>query len=346
MTTPKQDGFHFPAEWHEQEATWLSFPQNSDTWEGSKRHNLYPAYFQFIKEIAEVEKVRLNIGQKIPVEWIKYELNHLKANLGNIEIFTFPVNDAWARDFGAGFVINPNTKQKAIVNWEYNAWGGKYPPFDSDNAMPSNIAKHFGLKMYSPNIVMEGGSVDFNGQGTVLTTTDCLLNKNRNPHLSQKEIENYLCEYYGVSQVIWLGEGIVGDDTDGHVDDITRFVNENTVITVIENDKNDANYHQLHENLEKLQNIILHNGKKLEVIILPMPTPHYIDEERLPASYANFLIVNEKVLVPIFKSENDTKALGILQDCFPKRKVIGIDASQIVWGLGTLHCLSQQEPRI
>lgn len=343
MQTPKSLGFYFPAEWHQQEAVWLSFPHNQNTWEGQKMNNIYPAYFQFIAEIAEVQKVAINCTEKVKI-WLENELPKQKINLKNVNLYLHPTNDAWCRDHGPAFLLHKDKKEKAIVNWEYNAWGGKYPPFDDDNNIPSNIAKTLNLPIFNAGIIMEGGSVDFNGEGTVLTTTNCLLNQNRNPHLSQKEIEKYLCDFYGVSQIIWLGDGIVGDDTDGHIDDITRFVNKNTVITMIEKNTKDENYHYLQENLEKLQNIQLFNGDKLEIVTLPMPAPHFIDNERLPASYANFLIINEKVIVPTFRCVQDKEALSILQNCFPKHTIVGIDAYHIIWGLGSFHCLSQQEP--
>jgi agmatine deiminase len=243
--------------------------------------------------------------------------------------------------------VNYAEKKKSIVDWGYNAWGGKYPPFDLDDVVPTRIAKEFGLDVFHPGIVMEGGSVEFNGKGTLLTTTACLLNKNRNPHLSQKEIEQYLVDYYGVEHFLWLGDGIVGDDTDGHIDDITRFVNEDTVVTVVEENKADENYHLLQENLSALKTMRLENGKQLNIVELPMPAPVIYEEQRLPASYANFYIGNQYVVVPTFRDEkNDDKALMILQDCFKTRKVVGLDSTDIIWGLGSFHCLSQQEPLV
>jgi len=261
-----------------------------------------------------------------------------------LRFYHFPTNDAWCRDHGPAFLINPEAKQKVIVDWGYNAWGGKYPPFDLDDVIPAKIGERLGLPVYHPGIVMEGGSVDFNGRGTVITTTACLRNKNRNPQLNQQQIEGYLQNYYGVEQVLWLGDGIVGDDTDGHIDDITRFVNEDTVVTVIEENRNDENYHILQENLQTLKSMRLLNGKQLNIVELPMPEPVIYQDQRLPASYANFYIANSAVVVPTYRSKNDDKALAILQQCFPGRKVIGIDSTDIIWGLGSFHCLSQQEP--
>jgi len=212
--------------------------------------------------------------------------------------------------------------------------------------IPTKIGKHYGLEVYHPGIVMEGGSVDFNGKGTILTTTACLLNPNRNPTLNQGQIEEYLYNYYGAEQILWLGDGIVGDDTDGHIDDITRFVNEDTVVTVVEENKNDDNYHLLQENLDTLKTMRLLNGKQLNIIELPMPDAVIYDDQRLPASYANYYIGNAAVVVPTYRCDKDEKALQILQDCFPDRKVIGIDSTDIIWGLGSFHCLSQQEPEV
>ena len=233
-----------------------------------------------------------------------------------------------------------------IVDWGYNAWGGKYPPFDLDDNIPTLIANHYKISVVYPGIVMEGGSVDFNGQGTLITTTSCLLNPNRNPHLKQTQIEEYLRNYYGVSNIIWLGDGIVGDDTDGHIDDITRFINQDTVVTVVEEDTLDENYHPLQENLKLLSKARVENGKQLNIVELPMPSAVVHEDMRLPASYANFYIANKYVVVPTYRDKNDDKALSILHQCFPERKVIGLDSYDIIWGLGSFHCLSQQEPAV
>ena len=268
------------------------------------------------------------------------------ANLTQIEFHFNESNDAWCRDHGPAFLLNTAGDQKAVVDWDYNAWGGKYPPYDLDDVIPTKIARHFNLPVYHPKIVMEGGAVEFNGAGTILTTTACLLNENRNPHLSKEQIEEYLLEFYGAEQVLWLGDGIVGDDTDGHVDDITRFVNEDTVVTVVETNPLDENYILLQENLEALKAMRLQNGKALNIVQLPMPSPVIHEDTRLPASYANFYIANAAVIVPTFGDVNDEKALKIIQGLFPDRKVVGIDSTDIIWGLGSFHCLSQQEPAL
>jgi agmatine deiminase len=345
MNFPELNGFHFPAEWHPHTATWLSWPHKEASWPG-KIGMIYPKYCEFIKVLTEGELVRINAGDEQIKAFAKEQLTAAGVDLNKVEFFDFATNDAWCRDHGPAFLINETTKQKAIIDWGYNAWGGKYPPFDLDDVIPTKIAEHFDLPVYHPGIVMEGGSVDFNGKGTVLTTTACLLNKNRNPHLNQQQIESYLQNYYGVEQVLWLGDGIVGDDTDGHIDDITRFVNQDTVVTVVEEDKNDENYHILQENLATLKTMRLLNGKQLNIVELPMPDAVVYDDQRLPASYANFYIGNAAVVVPTYRSKNDDKALDILQQCFPDRKVVGIDSTDIIWGLGSFHCLSQQEPEV
>ncbi|HEY2726747.1 MAG TPA: agmatine deiminase family protein, partial [Parafilimonas sp.] len=268
------------------------------------------------------------------------------VNMQQVEFFFNQTNDAWCRDHGPAFVINPKKKEKAIVDWNYNAWGNKYPPYNLDDVIPTLIAKHFGLKVFYPNIIMEDGSVEFNGKGTLLTSTACLLNPNRNPKLNQQQIENYLSEYYGVEQILWVDEGIVGDDTDGHIDDTVRFVNEDTVLTVVEENKADENYELLQHNLKQLKTMRLLNGKQLNIVELPMPNAVVYEDQRLPASYANFYIANNVVVVPIFQCNKDEKALEMIQQYFPSRKVIGINSVDIIWGLGSFHCLSQQEPKV
>lgn len=338
-------GFHFPAEWAKHTATWLSWPHKEASWPG-KIDLIYPKYCEFIKVLTEGELVRINVKDEQMAAFAKQQLMLTGTDLKRVEFFEFETNDAWCRDHGPAFLVNPYSKQKAIVDWGYNAWGDKYPPFDLDDVIPTKIGERFNLPVYHPGIIMEGGSVDFNGKGTLLTTTACLLNKNRNPHLSQQQIETYLQNYYGVEQILWLGDGIIGDDTDGHIDDITRFVTQDTVVTVIEENKNDENYHILQENLKTLNAMRLLNGKQLNIIELPMPDPVIYEDQRLPASYANFYIANSAVIVPTYRCANDDKALDILQECFPERKVVGIDSTDIIWGLGSFHCLSQQEPEI
>lgn len=342
---PKSLNYSFPPEWVKHEATWLTWPHLDDSFPG-KLESIYPSYLEFIKQISLGEKVRINVPDEHQKVVLTQMLELIDVDLNQIEMFLHPSNDVWCRDHGPAFVINPAVKdKKAIVNWGFNAWGGKYPA-DLDNQITEKIAKHYGLPIFNPGIIMEGGSVEFNGKGTILTTTACLLNKNRNPHLSQQQIEQYLCDYYGAEQILWLGDGIAGDDTDGHVDDITRFVNEDTVVTVVEDNECDENYQILQDNLEALKKMRLLNGKQLNIVELPMPVAQYWEDRRLPASYANFYIANSAVIVPTFRCAYDDVALDILTHVFPERKVVGIDCTDIVWGLGTFHCLSQQEPLV
>jgi len=344
--TPKELGYYFPAEFAEHEATWLSWPHKEESWPG-KLDSIYANYSQFVKILTQSEKVRINVAD----EALKnFAISHLQAagvDLTKVEFFYHPTNDAWCRDHGPAFLVNPNAViRKTIVDWGYNAWGGKYPPFDLDDVIPTLIGKHFNIPVFNPGIVMEGGSVEFNGKGTVLTSTCCLLNPNRNPHLNQSQIEKYLSDYYGIDQVLWVEEGIVGDDTDGHIDDTIRFVNEDTVLSVVETNVNDDNYALLQQNLKSLSKMRLLNGKQLNIVELPMPEEVIYDDMRLPASYANFYISNKHVIVPTYRSKFDEPALDIISQCFPEREVVGIDSTDIIWGLGSFHCLSQQEPKV
>ena len=270
-----------------------------------------------------------------------------EVDLNKMQFFYHPTNDAWCRDHGPAFLVNQHSEQKKIiVDWNYNAWGNKYPPFDLDDEIPTLIAKHFNLPVFYPGIIMEGGSVDFNGKGTLITSTACLLNKNRNPQCDRQQIENYLANYYGVEQILWVSEGIVGDDTDGHIDDTVRFVNEDTVVATVEENKSDENFAPLQKNLQELKKMRLLNGKQLNIIEIPMPDEIIYEDQRLPASYANFYIFNHAVVVPTYRCEKDNKALDIIQRAFDDRKIIGIDSTEIIWGLGSFHCLSQQEPAV
>lgn len=344
--TPKEQGYFFPAEFMKHEATWLSWPHKESSWPG-RINEIYTYYAKFINILSQCEKVRINVAdEKMKIFALKY-LIAADANISNIEFYNHPTNDAWCRDHGPAFLINPNAQcKKVIVDWEYNAWGNKYPPYDLDDDIPTKIGKVFNIPVFHPGIVMEGGSVEFNGEGTILTSRSCLLNPNRNPHLKQIDIEQYLFGFYGAQQVLWVGDGIVGDDTDGHIDDTVRFVNKDTILTVIEENKNDENYSILQDNLKELEKMRLLSGKQLNIIELPMPDAVFFDEQRLPASYANFYIANEWVIVPTYRCAKDDKALEIIQSCFKDRKVVGIDSTEIIWGLGSFHCLSQQEPLV
>jgi len=359
MNTPFEDGFFFPAEWEPHEATWLTYPHSDDSFPG-KLEEVYPSYMRFIAEITKSEKVRINVPATFKDQLIR-QLDEANVKSEQVEIFERESNDVWCRDHGPAFVVKdiacnnqplsgsrPLTgleRQKAIVDWEFNAWGNKYP-HEADNLIASAIAADFNLPVYKPGIIMEGGAVEFNGNGTLLTTKACLLNQNRNPHLNQQQIEQYLRDYYGVQQILWLNDGIVGDDTNGHIDDITRFADANTIITAVETDKNDVNYNLLKENLQTLLKIRLLNGKQPDIVEIPMPIPVIHNGHRLPASYANFYITNETVIVPTFRCQQDDIAMQILSTCFANRRIVGIDSTDIVWGLGSFHCLSQQEPSV
>ncbi len=344
--TPAELGYYFPAEFAPHTSTWLSWPHKEESWPG-KIDTIYPRYSEFVKYVSMGERVNINVaGESMKI----FATRHLEAagvDMNQISFHYFPTNDAWCRDHGPAFLINPNADvKKVLVKWDYNAWGNKYPPHDLDNQIPILIAQKLGIPCFKPGIVMEGGSVEFNGKGTLLTSKACLLNENRNPHLNQDQIERFLQDFYRVNHILWVGDGIIGDDTDGHIDDITRFVNEDTVVTVVEENKQDENHVILEENLMMLKQMRLENGKQLNIVELPMPSPVIWEDQRLPASYANFYIANQAVVVPTFRDKNDQKVLDILTQCFPDRKVVGVDSTDIIWGLGSFHCLSQQEPAV
>ena len=343
-TIPKEQGYYFPAEFAPHRATWLSWPHKEASWPG-KIESIYPYYAAFVKELSLGEQVCINVNDEVmrssAMEW----LSRAAVDMNAIRFYFHPTNDAWCRDHGPAFLVNPAMEQrKIIVDWNYNAWGNKYPPYELDDVVPTLIAKQLGIPVVYPGIIMEGGSVDFNGDGTLITSESCLLNKNRNPQLNKLQIEKYLQDYYGVDQVLWVKDGIVGDDTDGHIDDTVRFVNDDTVIAVVEDHKQDENYDLLQKNLADLKTMRLLNGKQLNIVELPMPDEVIYEGQRLPASYANFYIANKSVIVPTFRSRKDEQVLEIISSCFPDRRVTGIDSTEIIWGLGSFHCLSQQEP--
>ena len=344
QNTPKESGYFFPAEWASHRATWLSYPHDdSYSWPGTLPR-IFPYYNRFIRELARVESVCINVRNEALREKVHHDLTQLGVNMQQITLLLHPTNDAWCRDHGPAFLIHPEASvKKVIVSWRYNAWGEKYD-HDLDEQIPRLIAGYLNLPVFYPGIVMEGGSVDFNGQGTLLTTTQCLLHENRNPHLSQSEIETFLRNYYGVEQILWLDEGIEGDDTNGHIDDITRFISPDAVVTMVEPNRNDANHPILEKNLRKLKSFRLLNGKQPDIAEIPMPRPVIYEGQRLPASYANFYIANQSVIVPNFRCKEDDQAMRILEECFPQRRIIGIDSVELIWGLGSFHCLSQQEP--
>jgi agmatine deiminase len=342
--TPKELGYRFPAEFERHSATWLSWPHKEASWPG-KIDRIFAPYCRFIQVLTGKEPVHINVVNEEMRIFATEKLNASGANMEGIRFFTHPTNDAWCRDHGPAFLTNPAAAQpKIIIDWNYNAWGNKYPPFDLDDRIPTLIAAAYQIPVLYPDIIMEGGSVDFNGKGTLITSESCLLNQNRNPLLSRSAIESYLEAYYGVDQVLWVKDGIIGDDTDGHIDDTVRFVNEDTVLAVVEKNRSDDNFSILQRNLADLKTMRLLNGKQLNVIELPMPDPVVYEGQRLPASYANFYIANGLVVVPVFNVSADDQAIRIITEAFPGREVIGIDSTDIIWGLGSFHCLSQQEP--
>ncbi|SOE23255.1 agmatine deiminase [Spirosomataceae bacterium TFI 002] len=341
--TPKENGFSFPAEWEKHAATWLTYPHNIETWE-DRLPKVQIQYNAFVKAISEKEFVNIICRDEEHSHEITIMLEKANTQMANVKMHLFGSNDSWCRDHGPAFLINREKKDKILVNWEYNAWGGKYPPFDLDNAVPQKVASYLGVNCVTPGIVMEGGSIEVNGLGDLITTEACLLNKNRNPNLTKEDIESALIQYYGVQKIHWLDDGIIGDDTDGHIDDTVRFVNNNTVVAAFEENTEDENHKILQTNIDLLEKIRLVNGDLLNIIKLPMPSPVFSEGVRLPASYANFYICNERVIVPIYNCSNDQIALEIIQSCFPNHEVIGLASDEIIWGLGSFHCLSQQEP--
>lgn len=345
--TPLTLGYHMPAEWEPHEATWLSWPHKEESWPGA--FEPVPAVFvEISRHITQSELLRINVADEEMAASVRTRLAKGGVDLGAIRFHFNPTNDAWARDHGPIYVVRETggRRERAIIDWGYNAWGNKYPPFDLDDVVPTRIAAESGERLFLPGIVMEGGSIELNGRGTLLTTASCLLNPNRNPELSRDEIEWYLCQYLGVRLIHWLGDGIVGDDTDGHIDDLTRFVSPTMLVTAIEDDPQDDNYRPLLDNLERLKSMRDQDGKPFEIVTLPMPGAHFFEDQRLPASYANFYIANRTVLVPTFTDRNDALALEVLANVFPDRRVVGIDCTDLVWGLGSIHCVTQQQPLV
>ncbi|MEW4488045.1 agmatine deiminase family protein [Thalassoglobus sp. JC818] len=343
--SPSDLGFRMPAEWEPQESIWLSWPHNEATWPGA--FEPVPGVFaQIAKHVSEGQLVRINVLNQEMAENVKSLIEQAGGRTENLRFHINPTNDSWVRDHGPIYLVRDQNgrRERAISNWIYNSWGEKYPPFDSDNRVPRRIAEEFQELCFDQDMVLEGGSIDVNGEGTLLTTTSCLLNPNRNAHLSTTEIEAALKAVLGVSQILWLGDGILGDDTDGHIDDITRFVSANRIVTAVESNESDPNFEPLHKNLELLKSMKNLDGEPFEIVELPMPAPRFFDSQRLPASYANFLITNQKVLVPVYRCDADQVAIDILSECLPDREVVGIDCTDLVWGLGAIHCVTQQQP--
>jgi agmatine deiminase len=346
--TPAEHGYSFPPEWAPHEGTWFSWPRPEGISFPDRYHTVPPVLAAIFREIAARERVHVNVPNGNYERIVREQLQAEGCPLDRIVFHRIPTNESWCRDHGPAFVLRRSASgatEAAIVDWGFNAWGRKYPPWDADDEVPSRVAVELGLPVFLPGIVMEGGAVDFNGSGTVLTTTSCLLNANRNPGLSQAEIERFLKDYYGQRHVGWLGEGIAGDDTDGHVDDLARFVSESVIVTAVEPDPADANHEVLRENRRRLELARDQDGRAFTIVEVPMPSPVLHEGERLPATYVNFYFVNGAVLVPTYRDTvRDAEALATLQRVLPGRQVVGIDCTEIIWGLGAIHCLSQQQP--
>lgn len=332
-----------PAEWEPHAGTWLSWPHNRDTWP-NRFGPIEPAYAEIVRALSSGETVHINVLDAKHEQHVSRLLER-SGITGDIRLHRFPTNDAWCRDHGAIFVVrDSDTAPLAAVDCDFNAWGGKYPPFDLDDRIPGLMAGVLDVPVFQAGMILEGGSIDTNGSGTLLTTEQCLLNPNRNPRMTKDGIEQRVRSLFNVSQIVWLGDGIAGDDTDGHIDDLTRFVSRDTVVTVVEDNSKDQNQVPLKVNRKRLEKLRIADGTPLRVIELPMPAPRYHEGRRLPASYANFYIANHAVLLPVFGDAMDKEAIRILQPLSPARPVVPVDCHDIVIGLGTIHCLTQQIP--
>jgi agmatine deiminase len=332
-----------PPEWAPHAATWLSWPHNQDTWPGCF-DAVEPAMARVVQALAETELVRVNVLDEAHAAHVRRILRR-SAPADRVVVHRCATNDAWVRDHGAIFVERrADVDPLMALDFDYNAWGGKYPPYGLDRAVARYMAEALGVPCFTPGIVLEGGSIDVNGAGALLTTEQCLLNPNRNPTLSRTDLEATLQRTLGVGQIIWLGEGIEGDDTDGHVDDLCRFVSAQRVVTVVEKRRDERNYRPLLENRRRLEEVRLAGGGRLDVQELPMPDPVYHRGQRLPASYANFYVANHVVLLPSFGCRQDREAQALLGDCFPERRIVPVDCRALVAGLGAVHCLTLQVP--
>jgi agmatine deiminase len=362
--TPASIGYTFPAEWEPHAGTWFSWPRPEGISFPDKYHTVPENLARIFAAITPREAVHINVPNGNYERIVKAELKQHGCPLKNIFFHHIKTNESWCRDHGPAFVVNRAKKKIAIVDWGFNAWGGKYPPYDDDDAVPTRIAEELKWPVFVPStigisptqvhgrdaqetVVMEGGSIDVNGFGTLLTTTDCLLNKNRNPHLNKGQVEQYLKDYYGQKHICWLTGGIDGDDTDGHIDDLARFISPTKIVIAMEDDPKDSNYRVLKSARRQLDKLRDQDGNPFEIIEIPMPGVVEFDRQRLPATYVNFYFVNGALLVPTYRhKKNDKRAVEILQQHLPKHKVIGIDCVELIWGLGAIHCLSQQQPAV
>jgi len=350
-TSPSRTALRMPAEWEPHEATWIAWPHNRTDWPG-KMAAIHWVYAEIVRKIAPGEIVRILVNSAEHERRAKRYLSRVGVDASRVEFFRFPTDRGWTRDSGPIFVRRAGRRGGlAVVDFRFNAWA-RYPEWRKDNRIPSKVAGALGIDLVRAEargrqVVLEGGAIDVNGQGTLLATEECLLDVDvqpRNPNLTRRDIEAVFRRYLGASNVLWLGRGIAGDDTHGHVDDVCRFVGPRAVVLCQEDDPSDENYRPLRENRERLSGMRLEDGGRLEVVSMPMPSPLRLDGERLPASYANFYIANSAVLMPTFNDPNDRVALGILGELFARRPVVGVHAVDLVWGLGTLPCLTQQQP--
>ena len=351
--TPAALGFSLPAEWERHEATWLGWPHNRSDWPG-KFAAIPWVYCEIVRHLSRGERVRILVNSRAHEAAAREALRRSRVDLPGVEFFRFPTNRGWTRDFGPIFVRRSKpSPEVAIARFRFNGWA-RYPDWRKDNQVPDRVARRLGLSVFpiragKRDFVLEGGAIDVNGRGSLLTTEECLLDPRtqpRNPGLSRKKVEEVLRASLGVTNILWLGRGLAGDDTHGHVDDLCRFVGPRTVVLCQENNPRDPNHRALEENRERLLAARLEDGSGLEIVHLPMPAPVFFDRDRLPASYANFYVANAAVLVPTFNDPADRVALGILSELFPDRPVVGIHATDLVLGLGTLHCLTQQQPAL
>ena len=337
-----------PPEWAPQDAVWLSWPvDDARHWGGAKRDLIWEKFAEIAAAISRHAVVRINAAAEAH-RAVAAACNRALAVPERIEIFAHPHNDVWCRDHGPIFVKHRATGEVAVTDWEFNAWGGKFPPWDLDNAIPGRIAEALGMRRFAGGMILEGGAIEVNGAGHLLTTEAVLLNPNRNPQLDRGQIEQLLRDGLGVAEILWLARGIEGDDTDGHIDDLARFIDERTIVACVERDARSPNHRVLADNLARLRTFPAPGGGPFEVVEIPLPDACAVPGWRLPllpASYVNFLIVNDGVLVPTFRQpKNDDRALGMLRELFPGRRVHGIDCLDLVEEGGTLHCISQQQP--
>lgn len=341
--TPRQLGYRLPAEWEPHSSTWLSWPRREGISFPGSYDRVLPTLRALVAALAESEPVSINVCNGAHQAEVRAVLKGLSPE--RIAFYEIPTNEPWCRDHGPIFLTRQAEPRLAVVDWDYNGWGNKYPPYNLDEVVPTRVAETLGLPVFYPGMILEGGSIEVNGSGALLTSEGCLLNPNRNPNLSRQQIEDRLRDYLGVNDVLWLGLGTEGDDTDGHIDNLARFVSDRTVLTIVERDRNSPNYEPLADNLRRLQEMTVIGGK-LEIVALPTTRRMVREDLVLPASYANFYIANTVVVAPTYGDPNDDTALGILREHFPNRSVIGIDCQELIWGLGAFHCLTQQQPGV